>query len=243
MKKIIAVTSGKGGTGKSTVATGLGLVFAARDKRVLLIDLDAGLRCLDLMLGIDGQVVFDLGDVLNGTPLSDAVYPVPDHPNLSVLPAPIADGVYHPQVFARLTEAAAQAYDLVILDFPAGLDLALLESLAKTVQVLVVCNPDAVSVRDAASLRAHLPPTDAAPRLILNRFVAKQMQRGQVGNIDDIVDAAGFRLLGIVPEERELAALSRTHHLKPNQRSFFVFERLCGRLLGEQIELPKLTKI
>lgn len=243
MGKTIAVTSGKGGTGKSTVSVGLALGFASLKKRVLLIDMDAGLRCLDLMLGIDSQLVFDLSDALSGRDWHDAVYSVPDNELLELIPAPAKLGGITNDAFSEFLKKVTDNYDIVLLDFPAGIDFELYGALPAQTQFIAVCCPDPVSVRDAAVVCDNLPKMSLNPVLILNKFVRDTMRFGLHRNIDDIIDTSGFRLLGIVPEERELALLSVYHKLKKRGRAFKAFERIARRLNGENVYLPKFKKI
>ncbi len=166
MGKTIAVTSGKGGTGKSTVAVGIAMSFSRLGKKVLLIDLDAGLRCLDLMLGIDEKVVFDLWDVLSGRPLEDAVYPAANHENIFLIPAPAKFKELSSPAFREMLKKVNADYDITILDFPAGIDFRLYEALLPKTQMITVCNPDPVSVRDAAVVCENLPTFEKAPVFI-----------------------------------------------------------------------------
>lgn len=243
MGKTIAVTSGKGGTGKSTVSVGLALGFASFKKSVLLIDMDEGLRCLDLMLGIDKELVFDLSDALAGRDWKDAVYSAPANEFISLIPAPNKLGSIPKQAFSSLLEEIYPEYDVIILDFPAGIDFELYTCLPRDTQFIAVCSPDPVSVRDAAIVCNNLPNVSHPPVLILNKFVRETMRCGIHNNIDDIIDASGFRLLGVVPEDTELLFLSVRHKLKHRKRVFKAFARIAGRLNGERIPLPKFKKI
>ena len=243
MGKAIAVTSGKGGTGKSTVAVGLALGYAAAKKRVLLIDMDEGLRCLDLMLGIDAQLIFDLSDALSGRDWLDAVYTVPENQSLQLIPAPDRLGSIEHDAFGGFMREILPKYDIVLLDFPAGIDFRLYSALPKDTQFIAVCNPDPVSVRDAAVVCSHLPENAVEPVFILNKFVREIMRKGIYQNIDGIIDASGFRLLGIVPFDEELSLLSVRHKLSKRSRAFKAFSRITRRLENENVPLPKPKKI
>lgn len=243
MNKIFAITSGKGGTGKSTVSVGLSLGFVSLGKKVLLIDMDEGLRCLDLMLGIDAQVVFDLSDVLSGINLNDAVYSVPNNELLQLIPAPRKLGSIENDALKNFLDIVRSNYDVIVLDFPAGIDFKLYSALPKDTQFITVCTPDPVSVRDAAIVCDNLPKTNFEPLLILNRFVFDIIKNGIFKNIDDIIDESGFRLLGIVPYEIDLQLLSVYHKLKKRGRSIKAFKRIVTRLSDKVAPLPKFKKI
>ena len=119
MNNVFAITSGKGGVGKSTVASCLAAATEKLNKKVVLIDLDEGLRCLDLMLSVSESVVLDLSDVFSGHDANSAIYPVKDHPFIFLLPAPAFYGNIDEDSFGDFIREAAEHFDLVIVDFPA----------------------------------------------------------------------------------------------------------------------------
>lgn len=243
MGKIFAVTSGKGGVGKSTVSVGLALALSQSGKKVLLVDMDEGLRCLDVMLGIDEQVVFDLSDILGGKEFADGTYFSEKMPNLHLVPAPTQTGLIDSLSFTAFAEKVEKFYDIVIFDFPAGIDFSLYTCLPKKSLFLTVAFPDPVTIRDAAVVSQKLEEIGAQSRLIINRFDYKLTKHKVFSNVDDIIDKSGLRLLGIVPSDTELALLSVNHKLIKSGRAMSAFGRIAKRLDGENVLLPKLKKI
>lgn len=243
MALLLATTSGKGGTGKSTLSASLALAFAKLNKNVLLIDMDEGLRSLDLFLNLDDRIVFDLSDILKGADIEDAVYKTDKQNNIHLIPAPRNTGEINPEEFKKLIDNLMPRYDIVILDFPAGLDFNLYNVLPCHTQFIAVCNPDPVSVRDAGIVCDRLPQTECDPRLVLNRFDMELIKSGTYRNIDDIIDISGMRLLGVIPADSELMLLSVNHRLHPRKRAFKAVNRIARRLLGETVRLPKPKKI
>ena len=241
MGKIFAITSGKGGVGKSTVSAGLSLALSSLGYKVLLVDMDEGLRCLDLMLSIDDQVVLDLSDILQGREISDAVYKVQE--NLYIVPAPQKLGMIDAFSLANFANEVKALYDVVIFDFPAGIDFSLYTSIPKDALFLTVAFPDAVTVRDAAIVSGLLAEKGCESRLIINRFDYKISKRKDYKNIDDIIDEAQLQLIGIVPQSSELQLLSLGQPLKKNGKPMKALIRISKRLMGQQILLPKINKI
>ena len=243
MSKIFAITSGKGGVGKSTVSVGLATAFFEQGKSVLLVDMDQGFRCLDLMLGVDSKAVFDLADILGGRALEDAICTCEETERLCLIPAPAKSGSVDCKAFKEFVTAAAKKFDIVIFDFPAGIDLTLYSALPKGTLFLTVAVPDPVSIRDAAQIGRRLKEAGIPSNLIINRFILEQSRKYGFKNIDSIIDSASLRLIGIVPESEELSALSVTHKIKNRSRAKKAFHRISQRLLGEELLLPKLKKI
>ena len=241
MSITVCTVSGKGGTGKSTVSSGLGIAAANMGKRVLLIDLDAGLRCLDMIFGIDEKVTFDLGDALETLDMQKSVYTAENYKNISVIPAPEKQIKIDFDRLKTLIGKVESDYDIIILDFPAGMDFENYNRFPNAV-FLIVSGTDGVSVRDAAmvssGIKALLPP-----RLIINRFDLDMMSEGLCKSVDGIIDTSFTRLMGIVPADGELLILCRNHKLKPKGRAVKAFERIIRRILGENVLLPKLRKI
>ena len=243
MSRIYAVTSGKGGVGKSTLSVGLSFAFCEAGNRVLLVDMDAGLRCLDLMLGVEQKTVFDLGDVLAGGDAENAIYAVPGRENLFLIPAPHEAIPIDPEAFAPLAKRLCDEYEVVIFDFPAGMDFSLYACLPDGTLFLTVATSDPVSVRDAAAVSAKLEEKSLPSRLVINRFHYALAKSGVFYNIDEVIDGAGLRLAGIVPADRELALLPAMGKLSKRGRPMAAFGRIMKRLDGESVRLPRLKKI
>ncbi len=241
MGKIFAVTSGKGGVGKSTVSVGLAIGFSNGGYKTLLVDMDEGLRCLDLMLGVDENIVFDLSDILRGREICDAVYGIND--NLSLIPAPQSVGMIDAYSLSNFANAVNNLYDIVIFDFPAGIDFSLYTSLPKNSLFLTVAFPDAVTVRDAAVVSNLLAERKLSSRLVINKFDYKLSKRKSFKGVDDIIDEASLQLIGIIPKSDDLSLISSGKLPKRNSRSMKAFTRITKRLLGQNTLLPKIKKI
>ncbi len=241
MGRIFAVTSGKGGVGKSTVSAGLSLAFAKLGYKVLLIDMDEGLRCLDLMLGIEKEIVLDLSDVMQGREIEDAVYTAGE--NLFLIPAPQKTGLIDAFSLANFVNSVKDLYDIIVFDFPAGIDFSLYTSLPKETLFLTVAFPDSVTVRDAAVVSGLLAEKGCQTRLILNRYDYKFSKRKAYKSIDDIIDEAQLQLIGIVPISEGLQNLSVGQRPKPKDKAFKALTRISKRLTGQHILLPKINKI
>ena len=243
MGKIIAVTSGKGGVGKSSISVALAVGFCRMGKKVLLVDMDEGLRCLDLLLKVDTSTVYDLADALAGNDIEDVLYTTPLEENLKLIPAPAGVGMIEVIAFADFAEKVKDMFDTVIFDFPAGINIPLYNALPKETMFLTVAVPDPVSIRDACAVGTSLAQNNLTARLVINRFVYKQSCKYKFKNIDGIIDSASIRLLGIVPESTELAMLSIKHSLRKRGKTARAIERINRRIEGEHILLPKLKKI
>ncbi|MBQ7108163.1 MAG: P-loop NTPase [Clostridia bacterium] len=242
MGRLIAVTSGKGGAGKSSVSVHLATALAKLSERVLIVDLDAGMRCLDIMLGVSDRLLFDLSDVLDkNKSVQEAVISLG---NLDFLPAPLK-GKINPTEFSRFISEVLEDYDFIILDFPAGTVDELYTALPRYCEALVVCNADAVSLRDAAIMGADLSELNfMSVRLILNRVSFKNMQKGITANIDEVIDTSGIRLMGVVPQSMDIyMSCCSGQPLGKRTRAAKAFERIAKRVMGYDIPLMPYKKI
>lgn len=244
MGMILVISSGKGGVGKSTVAVGLAAAFSRNDRSVLLVDADEGLRCLDGMLGTADGVLLDVSDAAaDPDRLPEAVVPVASVPGLSLLAAPLTFGTIDPEPYGKMIARAAERYDVVIVDCPAGIDERYYRNLPRESRVLVVTNSDAAAIHGAvrAGMMARgLGFTDL--HLILNKFSA-----GRVGslhaNADAILDETGIALIGIVPNDDEIVRAAAHQRPSVRGRGAMAFGRIAARLAGETVLLPSVGRI
>lgn len=231
MKSIIAVTSGKGGVGKSTFSVGISRALCRLSKKVLLVDLDSGFRCLDLMLGVSDRVVFDLGDISAGKMETEDVIIKGEGfcPDLIAAPfsaeTPITGGIL------KILENSD--YDFIIFDFPAGFSDENYRALPNDTMFITVSTSDPICVRDAAAVCRALRPFALNRRLVINRFDKDMFSRGIHCGIDELIDSSSTRLLGVIPEDREAAlsfSLARDVKRGKTRKAFLrIAERLCGK--------------
>ena len=240
----ILITSGKGGTGKSSTAAGLAVQLAAQGCSVLLIDLDAGLRCLDLLLGISAEVVFDLQDVMSGNAALQAAVCCPaGTQGLSVLAAPLRRVAWDAAALAKLTEAAVRDKDFVLLDCPAGFDDGFAAGAGAVDNALIVATTDPVGIRDAGHARMALAPFGLPIRLVINKLDRRQNGTELLPLLDDVIDAVGAQLLGIVPQDFKIPLFGSRGRPLTEGRGYKAMVRIAGRLAGQPIPLPPIGKI
>ncbi len=244
MGKIYAIASGKGGTGKTTVTANLGAALAMQGKRVLLIDGDAGLRNLDLLLGLETQVSLDFFHVIQHIcTAEEAILAVPYFPTLFFLAA--AGKVAELPVFetTELLRQLRDQYDFILLDCPAGLGDFYRLAISQADALICVTIPDIAAVQNARrTLLEAARYSSAEIYLIINRVQFQAMQRGDMLDIESICQIIPAMLLGIVPEDvGSTRAANQGELLVLSDQSIASqsFRRIARRLLGEKIGFPR----
>lgn len=237
---IIGFASGKGGTGKSTTAVFLGGALAAMGKKVLLIELDYGLRSVDIIAGISGQSVFDLGDVLSGRCApAKAMVESPLYPGLLIIPASYENEVPALHNLELLCQKFRPYFDFILLDSAAGLGTPFRAMAQAAQQVLLVLTPDPVALRDGRVASDELDEYDKKQRLILNRVDAKRIAASEsLTDLDEAIDIVGVQLLGVVPESNIIQTSGATGKALPGgSTEQAVYEAIALRLTGKEAPL------
>lgn len=247
MGVVTCITSGKGGVGKSSLCAGLGAALAKRGRRVLLIDGDAGLPALDLLLSCAEERVYDIADVVAGrAAVKDALYPCPWEENLWLLPAPSQEkDCISPLVMRQVMDLLIPYYDHILIDCPAGLGTGFRSAASAAQRALVVATPDPVCIRASAKTRLELELAGVSQqRLVINRFHAESFRSQKVfSDLDAVIDTAGIRLIAVIPEDPELPLREASGLPLPlHSKAAMAFARLAARLEGEQIPLASLHK-
>ena len=205
MGEVIVITSGKGGVGKTTSTANLGAALALSGKRVVLIDADIGLRNLDVIVGLENQIVYDIIDVFSGDcELNRALIKDKRYPNLFLLPASQTSGkdAIFPKQMQRLCADLKKEYDYVLIDCPAGIEQGFMNAIAGAERALIVATPDVSSVRDADRVRKLLTDNDIKKTdLILNRIHIDLMQQGEIMSLEDIAEILPINIIGAVPDD------------------------------------------
>lgn len=238
MGRLLVVSSGKGGVGKSTVAIGVATALSNSGQETLLVDLDEGLRCLDLMLSVTDRLVFDISDALqDAAQIDKSIYRVPGTGHLWLMAAPSAVSTIESQALARFAFEISRRFDFVIFDCPAGLDAKYYTAMPDFAEHIVVCNTDKVCVRDAFEMASALDGYGRSTRLIINRFVKKRITRRYHQNIDSIIDTSGLQLLGVVPEDiYVMYSAAREVPIQVGPAAM-AFHRIAARLCGYTVPL------
>ncbi len=245
MSTAIVITSGKGGTGKTSLTGGVASCLAALGRQVLCVDMDIGLRNLDLTLGMSDRALMDFTDVLSGrTTLKKAATPHPVIHGLSLLTAPLTvprDTITEEALRAFLLQAK-ESYDYVLMDSPAGLGGGFRMSVCGADRAIVVSTTDASALRDAQRTVGELTRTMRHIHLVVNRIQPKLLRQLHT-TIDDAMDTAGLPLLGIVPEDPQvMLAANRGEPLILMARwgAARAYLNIARRLEGERVPLMRL---
>lgn len=245
--QVVTFTSGKGGVGKTTTTANVGAALAARGKSVVLLDADIGLRNLDIVLGLENRIVYDLVDVVEGTcRLRQAMIRDKRLNTLSLIPAAQTreKEAVSPQQMKALCEELRRQFDFILIDSPAGIEQGFRNSIAGADDVVVVTNPEVSSVRDADRIiglveAAELP----TPRLILNRLDPVLVQRGDMMTVEDVTDILSIPLLGVIPDDDSIVtSTNRGEPAALDNASLAgqAFRNVAARMLGEEVPLMTL---
>ena len=241
LAQTILVTSGKGGVGKSTVSVLLGAALAHGGKRVLLLEMDSGLRGMDIMLGVQDETVFDLSDVLTRRcePIK-AMAVCPYQPGLYLLPAPY-DHCFIPDQgdLIRLTRGLAHHFDYLLVDTPAGLGRNFQAAAAVADRALLVATPDPICVRDGRKVADTLEALGVGNiRLVINKVTPQLARMKMLPDLDAVIDGVGVQLIGVVPQENQVMEAAAKGRPLPNSAVCRrVFANLAGRIEGKYIPL------
>ncbi len=244
-QNVYVVTSGKGGVGKTTTTANLGVALARLGKQVALVDADIGLRNLDLVLGLEKRIVYDLVDLAEGRcQPRQALIKDKRLQNLFLMPAAQTkdkESVTEEQM-EQVAESLSQEFDIVLIDCPAGIEHGFRNAIAGADEAIVVTMPEVAAIRDADRILGMLGSRRA--RLVINRVRPEMVKSGDMLSVEDVTDILGREILGVVPDDEEIVDTTNRGQpltLDPNKRLSSVYMQMGRRLLGEDIAYEPLS--
>jgi len=247
--KIITITSGKGGVGKTTTTANLGTALAIEGLKVAVMDADIGLRNLDVVLGLENRIVYDLVDVVEGRArLRQALIKDKRYPELCLLPAAQTrdKNAVTPDQMAGLCRDLAQEFDFVLIDSPAGIEQGFRNAIAGADQVLIVTTPEVSAVRDADRIIGLVEAAELGPpSLIVNRIKPAMVRRGDMMSVQDVLDILAVNLMGIVPEDESVVISTNRGEavvFDGYSKAGIAFQNIARRLLGQQVPYLSLDE-
>lgn len=245
--KNITITSGKGGVGKTTATANIGVALADLGQKVVCIDSDIGLRNLDVVLGLENRIVYDLVDVVEERcRLKQAMIRDKRSENLFLIPAAQTRDkkAVSPSDMVRIANELRDEYDWVLIDSPAGIERGFRNAIAPADEVLVITNPDVSAVRDADRIIGILEAEQKGPaKLIINRLNPQMVSRGEMLNAEDVLELLAVNLIGIIPEDERVIIstnIGKPVVLDEKSKAGQVFRNIARRLMGEEVPLIDL---
>ncbi|MCP4746902.1 MAG: septum site-determining protein MinD [Desulfobacteraceae bacterium] len=249
--KIIVISSGKGGVGKTTATASIGAALAMKDKKVAVVDMDIGLRNLDVVMGLENRIVFNIVDLAQGKCKVQQVA-IKDRriSNLFLIPASQSDNkdVLTPDDMIRVSKELRESFDYILMDCPAGIERGFENAVAAADEAVVVCTPEVSSIRDADRVIGLLYSKQIPPKLLVNRIVPARVERGDMLSHQDVVDVLSIDLVGLVEEDEQIVIATNTGNpivLQNNSKAGQAFKRIAMRLNGQPdlaIEVPRVSK-
>jgi len=247
--RVITITSGKGGVGKTTAAANLSVALASDGQRVVTIDADIGLRNLDVMMGLENRIVYDLVDAVEGRcRLRQALVRDKRLPELFLLPASQTRDktAVSQEAMVALCDELRQSFDFLVIDSPAGIEQGFRNAVAPADEVLIVTNPEVAAVRDADRVIGLVEAEEKGPaRLIVNRVKPEMIRRGDMLEITDVIDLLAVELIGIVPEDEGVLAaanMGRPVVLSDNSPAGLAFRNIARRIMGEDVPFAPMRE-
>ena len=246
MSEVIVVTSGKGGVGKTTTVANIGTGLAALDKKVVLVDTDIGLRNLDVVMGLENRIVYNLVDVIEGNcRLKQALIKDKHTPNLYMLPsAQTRDKTsVTPEQMIKLCEELKSIFDFIILDCPAGIEQGFKNAIAGAAKALVVTTPEVSAIRDADRIIGLLEAAEIKDvQLIINRLRIDMIRRGDMMSVDDVVDILAVPLIGTIPDDESVVISTNQGEPLAGKDNIcgIAYMNICKRILGEEVPFLNL---
>jgi septum site-determining protein MinD len=245
--KVLTITSGKGGVGKTTATANIGVALASLGQKVVCLDSDIGLRNLDVVLGLENRIVYDLVDVIEGrAKLRQAMIKDKRVPELYLIPAAQTRDktAVSPSDMVRVCDELRPEMDWVLIDSPAGIERGFRNAIAATDTALIVTNPEVSAVRDADRIIGLLEAEQKGPgKLIINRIKPELVERGDMLDTADVLEILAVELLGLIPEDESvLIATNRGNPaaLDPKSKAGQAFRDIARRLMGEEVAFPAL---
>lgn len=250
MGEAIVITSGKGGVGKTTTTANIGTALALSGKKVCLVDTDLGLRNLDVVMGLENRILYDLVDVISGhCRLKQALIKDKRFESLALLPAAQTKdkNAVKPEEVKKIVDELKIDYDYVLIDCPAGIENGFQNAVAGADHAIIVTTPEIAAVRDADRIiglleaEKHISP----PKLIVNRIRPHMVRNGDMLEIEEIVNILAIDLLGIVPDDDNVIRASNMGEpvaLNPNTTGGIAYRNIARRILGETVPLINLNE-
>ncbi len=248
--KVITITSGKGGVGKTTLTANIAAALARSGKKVVAIDADIGLRNLDVVMGLENRIVYDLVDIIEGRcRLRQAMIKDKRQPELYLIPAAQTRDkmAVSPTDMILVCDQLRQEMDYVVIDSPAGIERGFRNAIAPADQVLIVTNPEVSAVRDADRIIGLIEAEEKGPgKLIVNRLKPEMVARGDMISVEDILDILAIELVGVIPEDESI--LISTNQGLPvvmtganGSSAGQAFTNVARRIEGQKIPFLDLT--
>lgn len=244
--EIIVVTSGKGGVGKTTTTASLGAALALRGQRTLVVDADIGLRNLDVILGLENRIVFNLVDVAkNVCKPNQATIKSKKSSNLFLLPASQTDDkdVIDETEIKAVLDQYRREFHFILVDSPAGIEQGFKNACAGADSALIVTTPEIAAIRDADRVTGLIAARGIEPRLIINRIDGEMVRRGDMLSVKDVQEILGIELIGVIERDENVIVAANCGEpvvYNPKSRAGQAFGRIAARLTGEVIPIPEV---
>ncbi|AJY76063.1 septum site-determining protein MinD [Paenibacillus beijingensis] len=246
MGEAIVITSGKGGVGKTTTSANLGTALALLGKKVCMVDTDIGLRNLDVVMGLENRIIYDLVDVAEGRcRLQQALVKDKRFEDLYMLPAAQTKDKndISPEQVRDIVLELKKEYDYVIIDCPAGIEQGFRNAVAGADRAIVVTTPENAAVRDADRVIGLLEQSNISAKLVINRIQAKLVKNGEMLDVDEICQILAIDLLGVVPDDDRVIKAANSGEptvMDPSSRAAIAYRNIARRILGDMVPLMSL---